>query len=144
MPEEYIVRDGETGRALVSSTGTPVDDILDAIDVTGSVDGALRRFPGLTTDGVSAALQFARRASRREMTYHVPHDVGMMEVREPAVAFNGRERGGTVTIQAREYDGLVYRLDLLEGIFEAERDLEQGQGIPHDELFAQLRGKFGG
>jgi len=28
---EYIVRDGETGRAIVSSTGTPVDEILAAI-----------------------------------------------------------------------------------------------------------------
>jgi uncharacterized protein (DUF433 family) len=142
--EEHIVRDGETGEAIVSSTGTRVDDILEAIDSTGSVDGALRRFPGLTTEAVSATLKFARVASRRELRYQPEPGYGVHELRERPLAYAGEQRGVTIAVPANEYGDLLYRLDLLEGIFESERDLEQGPGIPHDEVFAQLRSRFGG
>ena len=142
---EHIVRDGETGRALVSSTGTPVDEILDAILSGGAFESVLRRHPELTPEAVTAALRFARVAVGREVQYlPKPPEPGVTGVREPAaVAFNG---GGdaTVTLASHEYDDLLYRLDLFEGIFEAERDLDEGHGIPHDAVFAQLRGKFGG
>lgn len=161
---EYIVRDGKTGQALVSSTGTPVDDILDAIDVTGSVDGALRRFPGLTTEGVSAALQFARLASRREMTYHIPQNYGVSELREPALPFNA---GGSATMDAGEYDEararkifgtpedalksaeatrerLRYELDLIESIRDGLQDVIDGDTIPHDEVMEYMRARFPG
>jgi hypothetical protein len=39
-------------------------------------------------------------------------------------------------------DDAGYRLDLLRGILDAERELEQGEGIPHDELFARLREQY--
>jgi uncharacterized protein (DUF433 family) len=140
---EYIVRDGETGQALVSSTGTPVEDILDVIDTTGTVEAALQRFPGLTREGVSAAIQFARLASRREMTYQSTSNYGYMELRERPLAHAGWGGGATLAVPADEYHDLRYRVDLLEGIFEAERDLEQGNGIPHDEVVARLQARFG-
>lgn len=143
MPE-HIVFDGETGQPIVSSTRTPVDGILDAIDRTGSVEGALQRFPGLTTEGVSAALQFARLSSRRDTNYQSIPNYGVTVLRERPLAHAEWGGGATVAVPADEYNDLRYRVDLLEGLFEAERDLEQGNGIPHDEVVARLRARFGG
>ena len=141
---EYIVRDGETGRALVSSTGTPVDEILEALEAGGAFQSAIARHPELTAEAVAAALRFARTAVTREVQYLPKPERGFTGVRErAAVAYNGRGEN-TVTLDSGEYDDLLYRLDLLEGIFEAERDLDEGNGIPHEEVFAQLRRKFGG
>ncbi|HST58504.1 MAG TPA: DUF433 domain-containing protein [Longimicrobium sp.] len=144
MKEEYIVRDGDTGRAIVSSTGTPVDEILESIAAGGDFADVLRRHPELTPGAVVAAVQFAKVAVGREVQYLPRPDPGFTGVRErAAVAFNGRGEG-TVTLESGEYDDLLYRLDLFEGIFEAERDLDEGNGIPHEAVFAQLRNKFGG
>jgi uncharacterized protein (DUF433 family) len=144
MPE-YIVRDGETGRAIVSSTGTPVAEILDALRQAGAFQAALQRHPGLSPEGVQAALEFAREMVDREVRYRRAPQPGFTGVRERAVhSFNEWGGGGTVTLESSEYDDLLYRLDLLEGIFEAERDLDEGNGIPHEEVFAQLRRNFGG
>lgn len=144
MPEN-IVFDGETGQPIVSSTRTPVDGILEAIDTTGSVEGALQRFPGLTAEGVSAALQFARLSSRRDTKYESIPNYGVTQLRERPLAHAAWGGGGaTIAVPADEYNDLRYRVDLLEGLFEAERDLEQGNGIPHDEVVARLRGRFGG
>ena len=146
MTEEYIVRDGDTGRAIVASTGTPVDEILDSIAAGGEFGGVLRRHPELTPAAVAAALRFARVAVGREVQYlPTPPSPGFTGVRErAAVAFNGGGEGGTVTLESGEYDDLLYRLDLFEGIFEAERDLDEGNGVPHEAVFAQFRSKFGG
>lgn len=145
MKEEYIVRDGDTGRAVVASTGTPVDEILDSIAAGGEFGGVLGRHPELTPGAVAAALRFARVAVGREVQYLARPATGFTGVRErAAVAFNGEAKGGTVTLESGEYDDLLYRLDLFEGIFEAERDLDEGHGIPHEAVIAQLRGKFGG
>jgi uncharacterized protein (DUF433 family) len=161
---EHIVRDGETGEAIVSSTGTRVDDILEAIDSTGSVDGALRRFPGLTTEGVSAALQFARVASRREMRYEPDPRHGVHELRETGVQFNA---GGAATMEPGEYDvatarqifgtpedalrsaeatreRLLYELDLIESVRDGLQDVIDGNTIPHDEAVAWLRANIPG
>jgi uncharacterized protein (DUF433 family) len=143
MPEN-IVFDGETGQPIVSSTRTPVDGILEAIETTGTVEGALRRFPGLTAEGVSAALQFARMSSRRDTRYPSVPNYGYTELRERPLAHAGWGGGATVAVPADEYNDLRYRVDLLEGLYEAERDLEQGNGIPHDQVVARLRGRFGG
>jgi uncharacterized protein (DUF433 family) len=146
---EHIERDGETGRAVVASTGTPVDDILTALEEGGAFDAVLRRHPELTPEAVAAALHFARVAVGREIRYHPDPDKdrGFTGVRERALVSYGSgsaRRGATVTINAGEYDDLVYRVDLLEGIFEAERELDEGNGIPHEQVMATLRHKFGG
>jgi uncharacterized protein (DUF433 family) len=144
MTEEYIVRDGDTGRAVVASTGTPVDEILESIAAGGDFGGVLRRHPELTPGAVAAAVQFAKVAVGREVQYLPRPTPGFTGVREQAaVAFNGGGQG-TVTLESGEYDDLLYRLDLFEGIFEAERDLDEGNGVPHEAVFAQLRSKFGG
>lgn len=140
---EHVVRDGETGRAIVSSTGTPVEEILAALEAGGAFESVLLRHPELTPEAVAAALRFARVAVDREVEYLPRPDRGVTGVRErAAVAYGGREP--TVTLNSSEYDDLLYRLDLFEGIFEAERDLDDGNGIPHEQVFAQLRAKFGG
>jgi uncharacterized protein (DUF433 family) len=142
---EHIVRDGNTGRALVASTGTPVDDILQAIEDDAQFAGLFARFPELTPAGVAAALRFARNAVGREMRYVPDPKFGVMELRErPLQPYNaGSARGGTVTLDAGEYGDVLYRLDLLEGIFDAERELDEGHGVPHEQVFASLRDKFG-
>jgi uncharacterized protein (DUF433 family) len=142
--EEHIVRDGETGRAIVSSTGTPVDEILQTLETSGRFESVLRRHPELTPEAVAAALRFARVAVGRGGRSRPDPGPGFTGVREqPQHVFNAGATA-TVTLEADEYDDLVYRLDLLEGIFDAERDLDEGNGIPHDEVFARLRSKFGG
>lgn len=145
MPE-YIVRDGETGRAIVSSTGTSVAEILDALRQGGAFQAALQRHPELSPEGVQAALEFAQNVVDREVRYRPAQQAGFTGVRERALhSFNDDAGGaGTVTLESSEYDDLLYRLDLLEGIFDAERDLDEGNGVPHEQVFAQLRSKFGG
>lgn len=144
MPE-YIVRDGETGRAIVSSTGTPVAEILDALREGGAFQAALQRHPELSPEGVQAALEFAQKIVDREVRYRPAPQPGFTGVRERALhSFNDGGGAGTVTLESSEYDDLLYRLDLLEGIFDAERDLDEGNGVPHEQVFAQLRSKFGG
>jgi uncharacterized protein (DUF433 family) len=141
---EHIVRDGETGRAVVSSTGTAVDEILDALASGGAFESVLRRHPELTPEAVAAAVRFARVAVLRGVQHLPPLEPGFTGVRErAAAAYNGAGEA-TVTLASHEYDDLLYRLDLFEGIFEAERDLDEGHGIPHEAVFAQLRSKFGG
>lgn len=140
---ESIVRDGETGRAIVSSTGTPVEEILDALEAGGAFESVLRRHPELAPDAVAAALRFARVAVGREVQYLPMPNPGFTGVRERAAVAYG-EGEPTVTLDSGEYDDLLYRLDLFEGIFESERDLDEGNGIPHEQAFAQLRARFGG
>jgi uncharacterized protein (DUF433 family) len=112
---EVIVRDGKTGNAIVSSTGTPVDDILVAIESTGTVEGALRLHPALTPEAVGAALRFARVAVRREVKYTPDPNVGNMQVREVALQpYRGGSGGGTVTLEAGEYESMQARLKALE------------------------------
>jgi uncharacterized protein (DUF433 family)/predicted transcriptional regulator len=138
---ESIIRDGETGRALVASTGTPVDEILDSLEAGGAFESALQRHPELTPEAVAAALRFARVAVGREVQYLPKPERGFTGVRERAASpFNSRSSsGGTITLEAGEYEDLLSRLDLLEGLLEAERDLDNGFEIPHEQVFEDLR-----
>lgn len=92
-----IVRDGATGQAIVSTTGTPVEEILEALASGQAHQDVLNAHPGLTGDDVAAALRFARIAVH----------------------------------------------DLLEKLVDGERELAEGLGIPHDELFSRFFQKFG-
>lgn len=66
-------------------------------------------------------------------------------MREP-VAWYGAEResGRTVVVDAEEYEDLLYTVDLLQGLHEAERELAEGRGIPHERVKAELLRKFPG
>lgn len=155
---ESIVRDGETGRAIVSSTGTPVDDILEAIESTGTVEGALRLHPALTTEAVAAALRFARVAVRREARYTPDPAFGVGQVREAALReyATSSEGGGEMILDSdagvlsslraaeRRRDQLRYELDLIESIRGGLQDVLDGNVIPHEEVVARLRARFPG
>lgn len=43
-----------------------------------------------------------------------------------------------VVLAASEYDRLMDELELLRDVAQAERQLDEGQGIPHDQARAQL------
>ncbi|HLM67185.1 MAG TPA: DUF433 domain-containing protein [Longimicrobium sp.] len=169
---EYIVRDGETGRALVASTGTPVDEILEALEAGGGFQSALARHPDLTAEAVAAALRFARTAVTREVQYLPKPGRGFTGVRERAVSpFNGGASAGTVTSDGQASAGfwqeepdlvadvslaaelrsaearreqLLYDLDLIEGIIEGLEDVAAGRVIPHEEAMAFLRSRITG
>lgn len=155
---EHIVRDGETGQAVVASTGTPVEEILEALETGGAFGAVVRRFPELTPAAVAAALRFARVAVGRETRFHLqPHDEGV-GVRERSVQpFNAPpQSGGTVTLDAdpeldtalraaeAQRDRLVYELDVAESIVDGLRQAIAGEVIPHEEVFARLRERFPG
>lgn len=166
---ESIVRDGDTGRAVVASTGTLVDDILQAMEEGGQFESVLQRHPELTPEAVSAALRFARVAVARGGQFLLDPRQGVSEVRErPLHAFNAGT-GGAGTLYADEAgedgtqdfgfdrfesDGdalasaraqrerLAYDLDLIDGIIEGLEDAIAGDVIPHEEVFARLRERF--
>lgn len=117
---EYIVRDGESGRALVASTGTPVDEILQAIQDGAQFEAVLARHPELTPQGIAAALRFARNAVGREFRYVPDPTFGQYELREqPIHPFNSGYAPG--------------------GVAEAEHGLDDGDGMPYEEVFAGTR-----
>ena len=60
-----IVHDGATGQALIASTLTPVDTILEALQAGDSHEDVLRAHPGLTADDIATAVRFARLAVQR-------------------------------------------------------------------------------
>jgi uncharacterized protein (DUF433 family) len=119
---EHIVRDGETGRALVSSTGTPVDEILQAFQDGAQFEAVLARHPELTPEAIAAALRFARNAVGREFRYVPDPTFGQYEVREePIHPFNGGYAPG--------------------GIAEAEPGFDDGDRLPYEEGFAGARAR---
>jgi uncharacterized protein (DUF433 family) len=155
---ESIVRDGETGRAIVSSTGTPVDDILEAIESSGTVAGALRLHPGLTPEGVAAALQFARVAVRREVKYAPEARFGVSQVREVALREYGHadDEGGTMTLEPEngvfgtlsaldhKRERLRYELDLIDSLHAGLEDVAAGRTLSHEDAIAWLRSRIPG
>jgi hypothetical protein len=49
----------------------------------------------------------------------------------------------TVVLDLQEYEDLLYTIDLLKGILVAEREVREGGGIPHEQVMAELRAKYG-
>lgn len=144
---EYIVRDGETGRALVASTGTPVDDILQAIDDGAQFEAVLARHPELTPEAIHAALRFARNAVGREHRYVPDPTFGQFTLRErPLQAFNERAESTSLEAAMRsaaaQRERLRYELDLIDSIHAGLEDVAAGRLIPHEEVMARLRARF--
>ena len=155
---EYIVRDGDTGRALVSSTGTPVDEILQALQDGGQFDAALQRHPELTPAGVAAALRFARlaveRAGRPARTSEDDEFVGVREVplhvfnqdvdEDPGFGAEVRTIEDSIRAAAERRDQLRYELDLIESLHAGLEDVAAGRTISHEEVMARLTARFPG
>ena len=65
-------------------------------------------------------------------------------VREPAARYgDAAESARTVVVDAEEYEDLLYTVDLLRGIHQADREVEAGIWIPHEQVMAELRAKYG-
>lgn len=150
-----IVRDGATGQAIVATTGTPVDTILEALQSGDSRDDVLRAHPGLTLDDIVAAVRFARVAVQHGVRYPTGDEIprmGGFTARERAVAFDlpraGREAAPTVHSALRSAERkrqrLSYDVDLIESICDGLRQIEAGEGIPHEQVVAHLRARFPG
>lgn len=152
-----IVRDGATGQAIVASTCTPVDSILEALQNGDSREDVLRAHPGLALEDIDAALRFARAAVQRGITYRADPDAsraGLMTVREPVAAFAFPRSGTSArkhpTVQSalrsaeRERERAAYRLDLIESIRDGLVQAAASEVIPHEEVFARLRARFPG
>ncbi len=95
-----IVFDGATGQAIVASTGTPVDTILEALQSGDSHGDVLRAHPGLAVEDIVAAVRFARRAVQRGVRYPTGDEMprtAQSVVREPAAAYGAaRSRGASL------------------------------------------------
>jgi uncharacterized protein (DUF433 family)/predicted transcriptional regulator len=146
-----IVHDGATGQAIVASTGTPVDTILEALQAGDSHDDVLRAHPGLTADDIIAAVRFARGAVQRGVRYPTgdeePRTHGWM-ARETAAPYGSSVSRPYVDVHSalksaeRERERLAYRLDVIESIRDGLAQVAAGDVIPHEEVVARLRARF--
>lgn len=144
MAEQIVYRNGETGRAVVSGSDAPVDEIVAAIASGQSTAEVMAAYPGLEWNGIAAALRFAANATRREGEYPVA-SVPVRGIAEPSLAYGTRPGEPPVlTVDEAEYNELRYRADLFEGLLEAEAELDAGLGRLHEEVFGELLQQYGG
>jgi uncharacterized protein (DUF433 family) len=144
MAEPIVFRDGKSGRAVVSGSDAPVDEIIAAIASGQTMDEVMAAHPGLDWNGIAAALRFAANAAKREGEYPTV-SVPRRGVAEPSAAYGARPGDRPVlTIDEDEYDELRYRAELFEGLLEAEAELDAGLGRPHEDVFAELLQQYGG
>lgn len=141
-----ILHDGPTGQAIVASTGTPVDTILEALQAGDSHADVLRSHPGLTADDIVAAVRFARGAVQRGVRYptadEMPRSRGSV-AREIAVPYQADVTvEGTLRGVERKRERLAYDLDLMDSICDGLRQAAVGDVIPHEEVVARLRARF--
>ena len=151
-----IVHEGATGRAIVASTGTPVDTILEALQSGDSHADILRAHPGLIADDIMAAVRFARGAVQRGVRYPTADEMPRTEefvARETAVAWDPVSRPKkhyhpdvqtALRSAERERERLAYRLDVMESIRDGLAQAAVGDVIPHKEVVARLRARFPG
>lgn len=148
-----IVHDGATGQALIASTGTPVDTILEALQSGDSHDDVLRAHPGLTADDIVAAVRFARLAVQRGVRYPTADEMPPpMEsvARETAAAYGPSASRTYADVHSalrsaeRKRERLAYDLDLIESIRDGLAQAAAGDVIPHREVVARLRARFPG
>lgn len=143
-----ILHDGATGQAIVASTGTPVDTILEALQAGDSHADVLRAHPGLTADDIVAAVRFARGAVQRGVRYltadEMPRSLGSV-AREVAAPYQANVTvAGTLRSVERKRERLANDIDLIDSICDGLRQLEAGQGIPQEQAAAYLRARFPG
>lgn len=144
MAEQYVARDGDTGNAIVSGAGVPVDAVLERLALTGSVERVLEIFPSLTREGLNAALRFAAVAVQREVPYEQGSGVGVYVARETAAAAYGLSTDVDEVMDESEeaWAKARYDFELMEGLRNGFRDLKAGRLMPHAEFMAELRAMF--
>ena len=144
MAEQYVARDGDTGRPIISGADVPVDAVLERLALTGSVERVLELFPSLTREGLNAALRFAAIAVQREVPYGQTPGVGVYVVRETAAAPYGLSTGIDEILEDSEaaWEKARYDLELMAGLRNGFRDLKAGRLMPHAEFMAELRAMF--
>jgi uncharacterized protein (DUF433 family) len=141
MAEQYVARDGDTGRAIISGADVPVDAVLERLALTGSVERVLEIFPSLTREGLNAALRFAATAVQREVPYEQASGVGVHVARETAAAAYGLSTDVDEILEDSEaaWEKARYDLELMAGLRNGFRDLKAGRVVPHAEFMAELR-----
>jgi len=123
------------------------------------VEGALGRFPGLTVEGVSAALEFAQAAVERDLRYSPDPRHGVSELRErvthgaavlaPAPHSEPSEPRPDSTENTLRYveerrEQLLYELDLIESIRAGLQDAIDGNVLSHEEVVAYMHTRLPG
>ncbi len=51
-------------------------------------------------------------------------------------------KSAAVVMDVEEYESLVEELEVVRDIRQAKAELARGEGIPHDQVVAQLRSRF--
>jgi uncharacterized protein (DUF433 family) len=138
---QEIVREGETGQAIVSGIGVPAEAVLERLAVSESVERVLEAFPGLTREGFDAVVRFAAVAVGREpLPYELPQGVGVMIARETAPAYGFRTHLDEAVDGAEAaYERARYDLELTAALRRGFGDLKAGRVVPHAEFMAELR-----
>jgi len=126
MAEQDVVRDGDTGRPIISGADVPVDAVLERLALTGSVERVLELFPSLTREGLNAALRFAAVAVQREVPYEQASGVGVYVARETAAAAYGLSADVDEILEDSEaaWEKARYDLELMAGLRNGFRDLK--------------------
>ena len=138
--EQVIVRDGETGQAIVSGANVPVAAILERLAVWGSVERVLAAFPALTREGFEAAIRFAAISVDREVRYDQSEDVDHLEFREPASAYYARVAPADAAAEAEAvFEDARYDYHLADALRRGFGDLTAGRVMPNAEFMAELR-----
>lgn len=63
------------------------------------------------------------------------------ETKRPLV-LTQRGRGVAVLVDVHQYEAMQERLELLEDLYKADRQLQAGEGIPHNEAKARVLAKL--
>jgi uncharacterized protein (DUF433 family) len=139
----HVVRDGQTGEAVIAGTGISVVSILRELAASPGADTVLGAHPELTPEALAAAISFAAAAVERE----VPYDFsarGTGVVRERALAGGYLAGHSPVFLGEEEYDGLLDEVGLLRELCAAQAEVAAGETVSQDEALAFLRSHFGG
>jgi antitoxin YefM len=51
-------------------------------------------------------------------------------------------KSAAVLLDVGDYERMLDALEVMPGVREAEREMDEGQGIPHDHAVKQLRARF--
>ena len=139
MNESSIVRDGDTGEALVAGTDVTVSEILLELAMDDGIARVLDAFPDLSREDVVAAVQFAVNATRSETRYNPGGTAS--RVREARVAYGTQPATDDDALAAveSEYERVRYEFELISGIRNGLRELREGKEVPHEQVMAELR-----
>jgi len=140
----HVVRDGQTGAAVIAGTGISVVSILRELAASSGADAVLGAHPELTADALAAAISFAAAAVEREVPYDFSTAAAPSIVRERALAGGYAAAHTPVFLGAEEYDDLLDEVGLLRELCAAQAEVAAGETVSHEEALAYFRSHFGG